>query len=197
VNISKVDLIKNSRLALGITLLLIALLAAGLISKEANRTVKVWAAQSNLAPGMSLTEQDLTSVSVLLPNSSKNYISSKAQIVGAIVLNSIYEGDLIPVAAIANSTMNLNQKLFPISCESNDCPENISRGDIVDIYVIPNQDSKFIDQPQLVEQNISVSNVFNDTSTGKKCVLVQLNAEQVLPVLQLISDSRAVIVKSL
>jgi hypothetical protein len=104
---------------------------------------------------------------------------------------------LIPVAAIANSTMNLNQKLFPISCESNDCPENISRGDIVDIYVIPNQDSKFIDQPQLVEQNISVSNVFNDTSTGKKCVLVQLNAEQVLPVLQLISDSRAVIVKSL
>lgn len=196
-NISKVDLIKNSRLALGITLLLIALLAAGLISKEANRTVKVWAAQSNLAPGMSLTEQDLTSVSVLLPNSSKNYISSKAQIVGAIVLNSIYEGDLIPVAAIANSTMNLNQKLFPISCESNDCPENISRGDIVDIYVIPNQDSKFIDQPQLVEQNISVSNVFNDTSTGKKCVLVQLNAEQVLPVLQLISDSRAVIVKSL
>jgi hypothetical protein len=167
VNISKVDLIKNSRLALGITLLLIALLAAGLISKEANRTVKVWAAQSNLAPGMSLTEQDLTSVSVLLPNSSKNYISSKAQIVGAIVLNSIYEGDLIPVAAIANSTMNLNQKLFPISCESNDCPENISRGDIVDIYVIPNQDSKFIDQPQLVEQNISVSNVFNDTSTGK------------------------------
>lgn len=196
-NISKVDLIKNSRLALGITLLLIALLAAGLISKEANRTVKVWAAQSNLAPGMSLTEQDLTSVSVLLPNSSKNYISAKAQIVGAIVLNSIYEGDLIPVAAIANSTMNLNQKLFPISCESNDCPENISRGDIVDIYVIPNQDSKFIDQPQLVEQNISVSNVFNDTSTGKKCVLVQLNAEQVLPVLQLISDSRAVIVKSL
>lgn len=196
-NISKVDLIKNSRLALGITLLLIALLAAGLISKEANRTVKVWAAQSNLAPGMSLTEQDLTSVSVLLPNSSKNYISSKAQIVGAIVLNSIYEGDLIPVAAIANSTMNLNQKLFPISCESNDCPENISRGDIVDIYVIPNQDSKFIDQPQLVEQNISVSNVFNDTSTGKKCVLVQLTAEQVLPVLQLISDSRAVIVKSL
>ena len=92
----KIEYLKNSKLVLGLSILLIAIFTAGLISKEANRTVEVWATKSNLAPGMRLSDQDLIKVSVLLPESSKNYISGQAQIIGALVVNQVNVGDLIP-----------------------------------------------------------------------------------------------------
>lgn len=55
----KFEVVRNSRLVLGISVLLIALLSAGLISKEANRTVQVWAAGSNLSPGSFLSDTDI------------------------------------------------------------------------------------------------------------------------------------------
>jgi len=193
----RIDYLRNSRLILGLSLLLIAVLSAGLISKEANRTVKVWAASSNLAPGMTLTDTDIKQVSVLLPSSAKNYISTQAQLVGGVVVKPISIGDLIPVSAIATSPISLNQKIVPITTEITDCPLNINRGDIIDIYVIPNKDSKFSDQPQLVAQNISVTEVFNQNNSGKISILVILTEEQVLPTIQFISDTRVLIVRSL
>ena len=80
---NKFEIFKNSRLVLGLSVLLIAVFSAGLISREANRTVQVWAASSSLSPGSFISEKDIQKVSVLLPDSSKNYISVKAQIVGA------------------------------------------------------------------------------------------------------------------
>ena len=107
----KFEVVRNSRLVLGISVLLIALLSAGLISKEANRTVQVWAAGSNLSPGSFLSDTDIQKVSVLLPDSSKNYISTKAQILGALVISKISAGDLIPVAAVASIDSSINQSL--------------------------------------------------------------------------------------
>jgi flagella basal body P-ring formation protein FlgA len=57
---------------------------------------------------MNLTDTDIKEVSVLLPSSAKNYVSTKAQLVGGIVVKSISRGDLIPVSAIANSTISLD-----------------------------------------------------------------------------------------
>ena len=91
----KFEIFKNSRLVLGLSVLLIAVFSAGLISKEANRTVQVWSASSNLSPGSFISEKDIQKVSVLLPDSSKNYISVRAQILGAIVLNKINVGEQI------------------------------------------------------------------------------------------------------
>ena len=88
-NISKLDILKNSRLAMGLALFIIALTAASLISKEANRTVLVWASTGELAPGQIIAQSDLTPASVLLAQSAKNYFSSSAQIVGTTVLTKI------------------------------------------------------------------------------------------------------------
>jgi hypothetical protein len=193
----KIGYLRNSRLILGLSPLLLGPLSAGLISKEANRTIKVWVASSNLAPGMTLTDTDITSVSVLLPSSAKNYISTKAQSNGGIVVKPRNNGDLIPVSTIANSPISLNQKIVPITSEITDCPLNINRGNIVNIYVIPNQDSKFTDQPQLVAQNISVAEVFNQSNSGKISILVILEEGQVLPIIQFNSDTRVLMVRSL
>ena len=192
----KIEYLKNSKLVLGLSILLIAIFTAGLISKEANRTVEVWATKSNLAPGMRLSDQDLIKVSVLLPESSKNYISGQAQIIGALVVNQVNVGDLIPVASIAAAPSSLNQRHVPITTEITDSPINLQRGDVVDIYAVPTRDSKITTEAQLVGQSISLSEVLKENNSGKVSVVAIFSDDQVLPILQIMSDTRVIIVRS-
>ena len=193
---AKLDFLRNSRLAMGLALLIIALSAASLISKEANRTVLVWASVGELAPGQIITPTDIIPASVLLAQSAKNYFSSAAQIVGATVISRISTGDLIPVAAISNEVDLTDKRLVPLSVEITDLPIALVRGDVIDIYAIPKRDSKSIITPELLAAGVSVEQVLERSNSGSVSVLVILNSDQVISALNLITDSRLIIVRS-
>lgn len=195
--ISNLDILKNSRLAMGLALFIIAITSGQLIAKEANRTVMVWATQGDLAPGQLISETDVKPVAVLLPESAKNYLSAKAEIIGALVLTHLSKGDLVPTASITKSSKQLNQRFVPLTLDLTDIPIDLVRGEVVDIYAIPNKDSKLIAAPQLVAADISISNVLERNNSGKASVLVILSNDQVIPTLQLLVDSRLVIVRSI
>jgi hypothetical protein len=190
------EIVKNSRIAMGLGLLIISLLAATLIAKEANRTVMVWATKNDLAPGELITDGDITPVSALLPESAKNYLSASAQIIGGVVLRQISAGDLIPAEAVTASSESINSKLIPLTVELTDMPLGLSRGDVIDIYAIAKRDSK-ITTPELLAANVSVSQVLERNNSGVGSVLVILDNAQILPTLQLLSDSRIIIVRSI
>jgi len=194
--ISKIDLLKNSRITMGVSLFIISILCASLISKEANRTVMVWATQTDLAPGQVITENDITPVSALLPQSAVNYLSSNAQIIGGTVVTKIYKGDLIPSAAISKSTEVIDEKLVPLTVEITDIPLELSRGSVIDIYGINKRDTKSITTPVLMASNVSVSEVLERSNSGIASVLVILKNDQVLPLLEVLADSRLFIVRS-
>ena len=193
---AKLDFLKNSRLAMGLALLIIALSAASLISKEANRTVLVWASIGDLAPGQVIMPTDITPASVLLAQTAKNYLSSSAQIVGTTVISKISAGDLIPVAAISTEVDSLDKRLVPLTVEITDLPIALVRGDVIDIYVIAKKDSNSIITPELLAAGVSVEQVLERSNSGSVSVLVILNNDQVLSALNLITDSRLVIVRS-
>lgn len=195
-NISKLDILKNSRLAMGLALFIIALTAASLISKEANRTVLVWASTGELAPGQIIAQSDLTPASVLLAQSAKNYFSSSAQIVGTTVLTKISAGDLIPVAAIANEVDANNQRLVPLTVEISDLPIALSRGDVIDIYAIAKTNAKESIAPTLLVSAVSVDQVLERSNSGVVSVLVILENNQVISTLNYLSDSRLIIVRN-
>jgi len=194
--ISAIEILKNSRLAMGLSLFIIALLAGSLIAKEANRSVSVWASQGDLAPGELIEPTDLKPVSVLLPQSAKNYLSTSTEIVGTLVISKINSGDLIPAASIAVATDAMTHRYVPLTLELTDLPMDLKRGGDIDIYAIANRDSRIITQPQLVATDISVSAISERNNSGKASVLVILNNDQVLPTLQMLSDSRLIIVRS-
>ena len=194
--ISKIDLLKNSRITMGVSLFIISILCASLISKEANRTVMVWATQTDLAPGQVITENDIIPVSALLPQSSVNYLSSNAQIIGGTVVTKIYKGDLIPSAAISKSTEVIDEKLVPLTVEITDIPLGLSRGSVIDIYGINKRDTKSITTPVLMANNVSVSQVLERSNSGIASILVILKNDQVLPLLEVLADSRLFIVRS-
>jgi len=195
-NISKLDILKNSRLAMGLALFIIALTAASLISKEANRTVLVWASIGELAPGQVIEQSDLTSTSVLLAQSAKNYLSTSAQIVGTTVLTKISAGDLIPVAAIASEVSAKNQRLVPLTIEISDLPIALSRGDVIDIYAIAKTNAKESISPTLLVSAVSVEQVLERSNSGVVSVLVILENEQVISTLNYLTDSRLILVRN-
>jgi hypothetical protein len=195
-NISKLDILKNSRLAMGLALFIIALTAASLISKEANRTVLVWASTGELAPGQVIEQSDLTSTSVLLAQSAKNYLSTSAQIIGTTVLTKISDGDLIPVAAIANEVSANNQRLVPLTIEISDLPIALSRGDVIDIYAIAKTNAKESISPTLLVSAVSVEQVLERSNSGVVSVLVILENEQVISTLNYLTDSRLILVRN-
>jgi hypothetical protein len=195
-NISKLDILKISRLTMGLALFIIALTAASLISKEANRTVLVWASTGELAPGQIITESDLTPASVLLAQSAKNYLSSSAQIVGTTVLTKISAGDLIPVSSIANEVDALNQRLVPLTIEISDLPIALSRGDVIDIYAIGKTNAKESIAPTMLATSVSVEQVLERSNSGVVSVLVILENDQVISILNYLADSRIIIVRN-
>jgi hypothetical protein len=195
-NISKLDILKNSRLAMGLALFIIALTAASLISKEANRTVLVWASTGELAPGQVIEQSDLTSTSVLLAQSAKNYLSTSAQIIGTTVLTKISAGDLIPVAAIASEVSAKNQRLVPLTIEISDLPIALSRGDVIDIYAIAKTNAKESISPTLLVSAVSVEQVLERSNSGVVSVLVILENEQVISTLNYLTDSRLILVRN-
>ena len=195
-NISKLDILKNSRLAMGLALFIIALTAASLISKEANRTVLVWASTGELAPGQVIEQSDLTSTSVLLAQSAKNYLSTSAQIIGTTVLTKISAGDLIPVAAIASEVSANNQRLVPLTIEISDLPIALSRGDVIDIYAIAKTNAKESISPALLVSAVSVEQVLERSNSGVVSVLVILENEQVISTLNYLTNSRLILVRN-
>ena len=193
---AKLDFLKNSRLAMGLALLIIALSAASLISKEANRTVLVWASVGDLAPGQVITPTDITPASVLFAQTAKIYLSSNAEIIGITVISKISAGDLIPVAAISTEVDPSDKRLVPLTVEITDLPIALVRGDVIDIYAIAKKDSNSIITPELLAAGVSVEQVLERSNSGSVSVLVILNNDQVLSALNLITDSRLVIVRS-
>lgn len=194
--IRNLDILKNSRLAMGLALFIIAISAGSLIAKEANRTVYVWASNGELAPGNTIATTDLKAVSVLLPESAKNYISANAQLVGAIVMHRIGTGDLIPVNAISTDSQKLGQRAVPLTVEITDLPADLQRGEVIDIYAIPSTSQKSISEPELITSDITVAEASTKNNSGKALVVVNLPEDLVMRTLAFISESRLIIVRS-
>ncbi len=190
------EVLKNSRLAMGLALLFTALLAGSLIAKEANRTVYVWAANSELAPGNIVDSADIKSVAVLLPESAKNYISADAQLIGATVTHRIGLGELIPVSAITVEPDKLMQRAVPLTIEPTDLPTNLQRGEIIDLYAIPNSSQKTSAAPELIIGAVAVAEVSTSSNSGKSLVVINLPENIILNTLTYIPDTRLIIVRS-
>ena len=196
VNITKFDIFKNSRLVLGLALFIIAITSASLITKEANRSVLVWASTGELAPGQIIEQADVTTASVLLAQSAKNYLSANAQIIGTTVLTNIAGGDLIPAAALGAGIDSTNQRLLPITVEVSDLPIALSRGDVVDLYAVKKGNMQVEFNPALLATGVSVDQVLERNNSGVVSVLVILNNDQILPILTYIAESRLILVRT-
>ena len=82
---NEISLYLTPRYILGLILILASFTSAYLISHASDKTIMVWAATVDLAPGEILTDSDLTKVRVRLLDNPEQYLSSNNSITGTSV----------------------------------------------------------------------------------------------------------------
>jgi hypothetical protein len=159
---NELSLYLTPRYILGLILILASFTSAYLISKASDKTITVWAATVDLAPGEVLTDSDLTKVRVRLLDNPEQYLSSKISITGASVLRSIGTAELIPSFAIS-SEASPNLQVVPISIPREWAPIELSSGAIVDIYGIPNRSVELMgevrNQSRLILSEVAIDSI--------------------------------------
>lgn len=188
--------LQSSRILTGCLILVSSLIIANAYLKNIGQTEQVWRSISDLAPGAVIDESDLKSTSVLLPQNRSSYISTKQIIVGAMVTRKITQNELIPIDSISEDRFALNFRDVPLAVEISDVPLDLRRGHIVDIYSIPNRETKSYKSIESVISQVTVAQVSDRANSLKAQVLVAIPIDQVESLLKHLADARILIVRS-
>lgn len=130
----------SPRFLLGIALILASFISAYMISTNSNRTIELWAAKTDLAPGMILTTDNVESIRALLPTKAERYLDISAKIIGTTVVRAIGKDELIPSMALTiDSETHLRR--VPISVTKGSFPSGLAAGALVDLFILPNKNS--------------------------------------------------------
>lgn len=190
----------SPRYLLGLILILSSFVSAYVIAKTSDRTITVWSATVDLAPGEVLTSTDMTPIKVRLPENAAQYLDGSANIEGASVLRSIGAAELIPSFAIS-SEIDQGVVQVPISVARELAPIALKSGSIVDVYGLPNRNNQMLQgenaKTRLIMGSISIDSVDDAARElgGRVGVTLLVPSDQVLRIVTAMSDYELLLVR--
>lgn len=124
----------DSRLILGVLLVLGSVIAGAKIIGAARQTTAVYAAARELVPGQSLSAEHLVPVQVNLGDAADKYLPVERGVPAAsLVVRETRAGELLTATAVASaSTVSLKPVMLPVEHES---ASVLVAGSIVDVWV--------------------------------------------------------------
>lgn len=134
----------SPRYILGVILIFTSFISAFIITERSDRTITVWGATVDLAPGAEITRDAITPMRVRLLDNAEQYLSTDADIVGAAVLRGIGTAELIPSFALSTEVA-LDLQRVPISISGDRVPSGLRPGSAIDIYTLPDRNFQGID----------------------------------------------------
>ena len=125
---------RDSRLLVGVLLVLVATVAGAVVVARADDRVPVFAAAGEVAPGERLTTDDLTVVDVQLGDGAAAYLPADRPLPDdAHALRPLRPGELVPVASIGTAAeVGVQQVSLLVDATS---AAALSAGSVVDVYV--------------------------------------------------------------
>lgn len=191
----------SPRYLLGFTLIVSAFISAYLITLSSDRTIKVWSANGELAPGMVITPADIAPTRVRLVSSADRYLGTDADLIGATVVRSIGENELIPAYALATD-LDLKLRRVPLSVSSADIPARLVTGSIVDIYRVKDRITDPLRQStgptsKLLLREVAIESIDGGArEIGGSITLTLLVPESQVPiVIDALANSRFIVVR--
>jgi hypothetical protein len=150
---------RDSRLLVGVALVLSSVVAGALVVSGADETTPVYAASRVLTPGTELRSGDLQVVQVRLESSGARYLGAAAGLAtGQVVLRTVSAGELVPVSALGQrDQVDLRPVSVPVAAE---VAEPLSTGVLVDVWVAdrdPDGGSSSYAQPRQVATSAQVA----------------------------------------
>src|SRR5437763_11423488 len=148
----------DTRLVLGVLLVLLAVVAGARVFAAADHYSRVYVARHELAPGERLTAADLAVGRVRLDGQGSLYIAAGSAPVGYVVTRYVGAHEFLPVGALAAaSPRNADNRYVTVPVAAGHLPSDLSHGSLVDVYLTPKAAAGApVPAPTLVLANVAV-----------------------------------------
>ena len=125
---------RDSRLVVGVLLVLLATVLGAVVVARADDRVPVWAAKGPVAPGQRLPEAELFRVDVLLGDGAAAYLPADSALpADTWGLRELRAGELVPASAVGGpERVDTQQVALLVDATS---AATLARGSVVDVYV--------------------------------------------------------------
>jgi hypothetical protein len=152
----------DTRLVLGVLLVLVSVVVGARVLSSADRSQTVWAAARDLAPGTELAEGDLTRARVrLFGEDTQRYLSGRGGApIGYVLRRGVGVGELLPFGALTGPGEDVAYRQVTVPVARGHLPPTLAAGAQVDVYVSPERKAgapAVVDvEPRLVVRNVTV-----------------------------------------
>ena len=191
----------QTRFIVAVSLFAAALISALALTALGNRTDSYWVAKSALAPGVEITRNQIALVKVALGESASRYISSSTPLEGSYITRAQSAGELISIDDVSDLAPTQRTQQVPIAVRSTDLPIDISIGEAINIYWVP--DSAMggvqIGVPEVVVKNAYIRAIDSKSANFSSdiALTITLIDSQIINLLDATVSGRLVIVRAL
>jgi hypothetical protein len=153
----------DTRLVLGVLLVLTSVVVGARVLSSADRSQTVWGTTRSLAPGTTLTASDVTRMRVRLFGHSESYVRGSGRPpTGYTLRRSVGAGELLPFDALSKPGDDDAFRLLTVPVARGHLPPNLASASQVDVYVSPVSKAGATTTaptapPRLVVRNVTVA----------------------------------------
>ena len=124
----------DTRLLLGLLLILVSVVVGAKLMAEADERVQVWSVTRDLAADTALTRDDVDVRAVRLDSVAAHYVAATEDLEGLVLTRPVARGELLPVAAVARPGAP-DQRRVVIEVDRVGVA-GLAKGRVVDLYVV-------------------------------------------------------------
>lgn len=191
----------QTRFIVAVSLFAAALISALALTALGNRTDSYWVAKSALAPGVEISRDQIALVKVALGESASRYISSNTPLEGSYVTRAQSAGELISIDDVSDLAPTQRTQLVPIAVRTTDLPSDISIGEVINIYWVPESamGGVQIGMPEVVVKNAYIRSIDRKSANFSSdiALTISLIDSQIIKLLDATVSGRLVIVRAL
>ena len=191
----------QTRFIVAVSLFAAALISALALTALGNRTDSYWVAKSALAPGVEITRDQISLVKVALGESASRYISNSTPLEGSFITRAQSAGELISIDDVSDLAPTQRTQQVPIAVRSSDLPIDISIGEAINIYWVPESamGGVQIGVPEVVVKNAYIRSIDRKSANFSSdiALTISLIDSQIINLLDATVSGRLVIVRAL
>lgn len=191
----------QTRFIVAVSLFAAALISALALTALGNRTDSYWVAKSALAPGVEISRDQVALVKVALGESASRYISGGTPLVGSFITRAQSAGELISIDGVSDLAPTQRTQQVPIAVRSTDLPIDISIGEVINIYWVPESamGGVQIGVPEVVVKNAYIRSIDRKSANFSSdiALTISLIDSQIINLLDATVSGRLVIVRAL
>src|ERR1019366_4096523 len=135
--------------------LILSLLALSVLLGTSPQS-SLWMVKNPIPNGSKIAAGDLELVKANLTSDSNHYEGSSDGVIGQYAVRLLQSGDLIATTDISHDGTKLTASYLPIGVAVDDLPSDLIVGDLVDIYVIPKDQTVL---PTIVAHRVVIQSI--------------------------------------